>query len=176
MRLMVQFKWSHLVSLDLSENQLVSLNLRHLNLAYNQFARQKLPRIRVLSSLEYLNLSKTGLIGHIPSKIPQLSCLQTLDVSSNHLNVRISSLIPKSLKILDVSNDGLSGEIPVCVSEKLPLKRYNFPYNNLTLCASRISLDNFETAFYGSLNSCLIAAVLIKTRASIYKVFTLTLP
>ncbi|KAK8476127.1 hypothetical protein V6N13_031227 [Hibiscus sabdariffa] len=180
----VQFKWSHLVSLDLSENQLSgeifinpsqALNLRHLNLAYNQFARQKFPRIGMLSRLEYLNLSKTNLSGRIPSKISQLSYLQTLDVSSNHLNGRIPSLIPESLKIIDVSHNNLSGDIPVSVLEKLPLmKRYNFSYNNLTLCASGISLDNFETAFYGSLNSCPIAAnpVLFKRRTNMHKVFT----
>ncbi|GMJ11097.1 hypothetical protein like AT2G24230 [Hibiscus trionum] len=183
----VQFKWSHLVYLDLSENQLSgeisinlsqALNLRHLNLAYNQFSRQKFPRIETLSRLEYLNLSKTSLSGHIPSKISQLSYLQTLDVSSNHLNGRIPSLIPESLKIIDVSHNDLSGDIPVSVLAKLPLmKRYNFSYNNLTLCASGISLDNFETAFYGSLNSCPIAAnpVLFKRRANIHRVFTFNL-
>ncbi|KAE8678694.1 putative LRR receptor-like serine/threonine-protein kinase [Hibiscus syriacus] len=180
----VQLKWSHLVYLDLSENQLSgeifmnlsqALNLRHLNLAYNQFSRQKFPKTGILSSLEYLNLSKTNLIGHIPSEISQMSCLQTLDVSSNHLHGRIPSLIPKSLEILDVSNNDLRGEIPVSVLEKLQLmKRYNFSYNNLTLCASGISLDNFETAFYGSLNSCPIATnpVLFKRRADIHRVFT----
>ncbi|TYI48088.1 hypothetical protein E1A91_D13G222000v1 [Gossypium mustelinum] len=161
----VNFNWSHLVYLDLSENRLSgeivinlsqALNLRHLNLAYNRFARQKFPRIGMLSSLEYLNLSKTSLVGHIPSEISELSYLHTLDVSSNNL----------------------SGEIPVPVLQKLPLmKRFNFSYNNLTLCASGFSLDTFETAFYGSLNSCPIAAnpVLFKRRAHIHKVFTLNL-
>ncbi|MFQ6650899.1 hypothetical protein Gotur_022107 [Gossypium turneri] len=161
----VNFNWSHLVYLDLSENRLSgeivvnlsqALNLRHLNLAYNRFARQKCPRIGMLSSLEYLNLSKTSLVGHIPSEISELSYLHILDVSSNNL----------------------SGEIPVPVLQKLPLmKRFNFSYNNLTLCASGFSLDTFETAFYGSLNSCPIAAnpVLFKRRAHIHKVFTLNL-
>ncbi|KAA3486232.1 putative LRR receptor-like serine/threonine-protein kinase [Gossypium australe] len=161
----VNFNWSHLVYLDLSENRLSgeifvnlsqALNLRHLNLAYNRLARQKFPRIGMLSSLEYLNLSKTSLVGHIPSEISELSYLHTLDVSSNNL----------------------SGEIPVPVLQKLPLmKRFNFSYNNLTLCASGFSLDTFETAFYGSLNSCPIAAnpVLFKRRAHIHKVFTLNL-
>ncbi|PPD70322.1 hypothetical protein GOBAR_DD32798 [Gossypium barbadense] len=161
----VNFNWSHLVYLDLSENRLSgeifvnlsqALNLRHLNLAYNRFARQKFPRIGMLSSLESLNLSKTSLVGHIPSEISELSYLHTIDVSSNNL----------------------SGEIPVPVLQKLPLmKRFNFSYNNLTLCASGFSLDTFETAFYGSLNSCPIAAnpVLFKRRAHIHKVFTLNL-
>ncbi|MBA0777779.1 hypothetical protein Gotri_005753, partial [Gossypium trilobum] len=157
------YKWSHLVYLDLSENQLsgeISLNLsqaqnlRHLNLAYNRFAIQKFPRIEMLLGLEYLNLSKTNLIGHIPS------------------------LANKSLKVLDVSHNNLSGEIPVSLLEKLPLmERYNFSYNNLTLCALGFSPETFKTAFYGSSNSCPIAAnpVLIERRGNGHKGLKLAL-
>ncbi|KAF9612693.1 hypothetical protein IFM89_003168 [Coptis chinensis] len=38
------------------------------------------------------------------------------------------------------------------------MERYNFSYNNLTLCASELSDEIFRTAFIGSLNSCPIAA------------------
>ncbi|MBA0819554.1 hypothetical protein Gohar_027842, partial [Gossypium harknessii] len=157
------YKWSHLVYLDLSENQLsgeISLNLsqaqnlRHLNLAYNRFAIQKFPRIEMLLGLEYLNLSKTNLIGHIPS------------------------LANKSLKVLDVSHNNLSGEIPASLLEKLPLmERYNFSYNNLTLCALGFSPETFKTAFYGSSNSCPIAAnpVFIERRGNGHKGLKLAL-
>ncbi|MBA0694115.1 hypothetical protein Goari_004440, partial [Gossypium aridum] len=157
------YKWSHLVYLDLSENQLsgeISLNLsqaqnlRHLNLAYNRFAIQKFPRIEMLLGLEYLNLSKTNLIGHIPS------------------------LANKSLKVLDVSHNNLSGEIPVSLLEKLPLmERYNFSYNDLTLCALGFSPETFKTAFYGSSDSCPIAAnpVLIERRGTGHKGLKLAL-
>ncbi|KAB2024833.1 hypothetical protein ES319_D06G113000v1 [Gossypium barbadense] len=181
------YKWSHLVYLDLSENQLsgeISLNLsqaqnlRHLNLAYNRFAIQKFPRIEMLLGLEYLNLSKTNLIGHIPGEISQLSILHTLDVSSNRLSGQIPSLANKSLKVLDVSHNNLSGEIPVSLLEKLPLmERYNFSYNNLTLCALGFSPETFKTAFYGSSNSCPIAAnpVLIERRGNGHKGLKLAL-
>ncbi|XVE71138.1 hypothetical protein DITRI_Ditri10aG0126200 [Diplodiscus trichospermus] len=181
------YKWSHLVYLDLSENQLsgeILLNLsqaqklRHLNLAYNRFSRQKFPRIGMLLGLEYLNLSKTSLIGHISGEISQLIYLHTLDVSSNHFTGQIPSLANPSLKILDVSHNNLSGEIPFSLLEKLPLmERYNFSYNNLTLCASRFSHETFQTVFYGSLNSCPIAAnpALFKTRANRHKGLKLAL-
>ncbi|XP_022756329.1 probable LRR receptor-like serine/threonine-protein kinase At2g24230 [Durio zibethinus] len=181
------YKWSHLVFLDLSENQLSgeifldlsqAQNLRHLNLAYNRFARQKFPRIGMLLGLEYLNLSKTNLIGHISGEISQLSYLRALDISSNHLAGQIPSLNNKSLKILDVSHNNLSGEIPISLLEKLlSMERYNFSYNNLTLCASGFSPETFETAFYGSLNSCPIPAnpVLFKRRANRRKGFKLAL-
>ncbi|TYH08652.1 hypothetical protein ES288_A07G032900v1 [Gossypium darwinii] len=118
----VQFKWSHLIYLDLSENQLSgeifmnlsqAQNLRHLNLACNRFASQKFLRIEMLLGLEYLNLSKTSLIGRIPL------------------------LANQNLKSLDVSHNNLSGEVPISLLEKLHfMERYNFSYNNLTLCDS----------------------------------------
>ncbi|KAK8602550.1 hypothetical protein V6N13_057820 [Hibiscus sabdariffa] len=181
------YKWSHLVYLDLSENQLSgeillnlshAQNLRHLNLAYNRFGMQKFPRVEMLLGLEYLNLSKTSLIGHIPGEISHLSHLHTLDVSSNHLRGQIPSLANKSLKVLDVSHNNLTGEFPISLLEKLPsMKRYNFSYNNLTLCASRFSPEIFTAVFYGSSNSCPIAAnpVLFKRRANGHKGLKLAL-
>ncbi|TKY73115.1 LRR receptor serine/threonine-protein kinase [Spatholobus suberectus] len=172
------YSWSHLVYLDLSENQLdgeifqilnESKNLKHLNLADNRFSRQKFPKIEMLSGLEYLNLSKTSLIGYIPAKISQLSNLNALDVSMNHLIGQIPLLNYKNLQVLDLSNNNLSGDVPSSVIEKLPLmEKYNFSYNNLTFCALEIKQTILQTAFYGSVNSCPIAAnpSLLKKRAT----------
>ncbi|RZB41706.1 putative LRR receptor-like serine/threonine-protein kinase [Glycine soja] len=162
------YNWSHLVYLDLSENQLVgeifqnlneSKNLKHLNLAHNRFSRQKFPKIEMLSRLEYLNLSKTSLIGYIPAEISKLSNLSALDVSMNHLIGKIPLLSNKNLQVLDLSNNNLSGDVPSSVIEKLPLmEKYNFSYNNLTFCALEIKPAILLTAFHGSVNSCPIAA------------------
>ncbi|KAJ6330735.1 hypothetical protein OIU76_009354 [Salix suchowensis] len=159
---------SRLVYLDLSENQLSgeifqdfsqTPNLKYLNLAFNRFTREVFPHIDMLSELEYLNLSKTSLAGHIPSEIAQLSSLHTLDLSQNHLSGQIPLLTIKNLKVLDVSNNNLSGEIPVSLLQKLPwMERYNFSYNNLTLCGTEFSPETFQTLFHGSLESCPIAA------------------
>ncbi|WVZ13228.1 hypothetical protein V8G54_017758 [Vigna mungo] len=160
--------WSHLVYLDLSENKLSgeffqnlneSLNLRHINLAHNRFTIQKFPQIEILLNLEYLNLSKTSLVGEIPGKISQLSKLSALDLSLNHLSGKIPSLMNEHLRVLDLSNNNLTGAVPQSVLEKLPgMEKYNFSYNNLTLCASEIRPEILQTAFFGSLNSCPIAA------------------
>jgi len=162
------YNWSHLVYLDLSENQMhgeisknliESKNLKHLNLANNRFSRQKFPKVEIISGLEYLNLSKTSLIGYIPAEISQLRNLSTLDVSMNHLTGKIPSLNNTNLQVLDLSNNNLSGDIPSSIIEKLPLmKKYNFSYNNLTFCALEIKSAIIQRAFYGSLNSCPIAA------------------
>ncbi|XP_027333109.1 probable LRR receptor-like serine/threonine-protein kinase At2g24230 [Abrus precatorius] len=162
------YNWSHLVYLDLSENQLsgeifqnfdVSLNLKHLNLAQNRFNRQKFPQIEMLLGLEYLNLSKTSLVGQIPDEISQLSNLNAIDLSMNHLSGKIPLLGNKRLQVLDLSNNNLTGAVPLPVLKKLPwMEKFNFSYNNLTLCASDIKPDILKTAFFGSLNSCPLAA------------------
>ncbi|CAL5376294.1 unnamed protein product [Camellia sinensis] len=162
------FNWSRLVYLDLSENHLSgeffsnlndAQNLKHLNLAYNRFSKQAFPEISMISSLEYLNLSETNLIGRIPAEILELSSLRTLDLSKNHLSSKIPLLSIKEFQVLDLSYNNLSGDIPVSLLEKLPwMERFNFSYNNLTLCASEFSPGTLETAFIGLLNSCPIAA------------------
>ncbi|KAI4335555.1 hypothetical protein L6164_014191 [Bauhinia variegata] len=162
------YNWSNLVYLDLSENRLSgeifqklnqAQNLKHLNLAHNRFTRQKFPQIGMLLGLEYMNLSKTSLVGHIPAEISELLNLNTLDISMNHLVGRIPSLRNKNLQVLDVSNNNLSGEIPSSILKKIPhMEKYNFSYNNFTLCALEISSGTLKTKFIGSVDSCPIAA------------------
>ena len=162
------YNWSRLAYLDLSENDISgeilqnfnqAQNLKHLNLAYNRFSRQEFPKIEMLLSLEYLNLSSTSLIGQVPAEISQLSNLYTLDLSENHLVGHIPLLSVKKLQVLDVSHNNLTGDIPVSLLDKVfRMERFNFSYNNLTLCAFEIPLETLETAFIGSLNSCPIAA------------------
>nr|KYP53605.1 putative LRR receptor-like serine/threonine-protein kinase At2g24230 family [Cajanus cajan] len=136
-----------------------TLNLKHINLAHNRFSRQKFPQIEMLLKLEYLNLSKTSLVDEIPDEISQLSNLNALDLSMNHLSEKIPLLMNENLQVLDLSNNNLSGAVPPSVLKKLPfMEKFNFSYNNLTLCASEITPEILQTAFYGSLNSCPIAA------------------
>ncbi|XP_042487602.1 probable LRR receptor-like serine/threonine-protein kinase At2g24230 isoform X1 [Macadamia integrifolia] len=162
------FNWSHLVFLDMSVNKFSGTffqdlnkaqNLRHLNLAHNRFSKQEFPQIGKLSALEYLNLSQTGLTGRIPPAISQLDGLRTLDLSGNHFTGRITYLGINNLEVLDVSQNNLTGEIPYSMLLKLPkMQKFNFSYNNFTLCASQFSPETLESAFIGSLNTCPIAA------------------
>ncbi|XP_052180940.1 probable LRR receptor-like serine/threonine-protein kinase At2g24230 [Diospyros lotus] len=162
------FNWSHLVYLDLSDNRLggeisgylnEAQNLKHLSLACNLFSAQAFPEIGMLSGLEYLNLSTTNLVHHIPAEISELINLRLLDVSKNHLSGQFPLLNMNSLQFLDVSYNNLSGEIPSSLLRELQwMKKFNFSYNNLTLCASEFSIQTLQMAFIGSLNSCPIAA------------------
>ncbi|KAK9101823.1 hypothetical protein Sjap_019077 [Stephania japonica] len=162
------FDWSRLIYFDVSTNELSGKfyhdlseahNLKHLNLANNKFFEAGFPPIENLSSLEYLNLSKTGLKGEIPNSISKLSALSLLDLSNNHLFGHIPKLNTTSLQVLDLSMNNLTGEIPFSLVQDLSsIHRFNFSYNNLTICASNVSLQSFKMAFIGSTDSCPIAA------------------
>ncbi|KAF6155067.1 hypothetical protein GIB67_035814 [Kingdonia uniflora] len=154
------FNWSHLVYLDLTENQLSgesfhdlndAHNLKHLNLAHNRFSQQEFPEISKLPSLEYLNLSRTSLIGKIPTEISYLTSLSTLDLSEKHLTSRIPDLNVKNLHVLDLSLNNLTGQVPLPLLENLhQMYKFNFSFNNLIFCASQITLETFQTAFVQS--------------------------
>ncbi|XP_068652960.1 probable LRR receptor-like serine/threonine-protein kinase At2g24230 [Aristolochia californica] len=161
--------WSSLVFLDLSQNQLSgklfdliqAQYLKHLNLAHNRFSHQKFPQLEKLFHLEYLNLSKTSLIGPIPRQLfSQLNNLKALDLSQNHLSGPISDGGGVSnLRIIDLSQNNLTGEIPSLLLQRLSgMEKFNFSYNNLSLCASNFSLEIFNSAFFGSQDNCPIAA------------------
>ncbi|XP_065850212.1 probable LRR receptor-like serine/threonine-protein kinase At2g24230 [Euphorbia lathyris] len=181
------YNLSHLIHLDLSENQLSgdilpnlsqAHNLKYLNLAFNRFPRQKFPPIDTIWQLEYLNLSKTSLIGDVPSDVVQLVNLHTLDLSENHLSGQIPLLPVKKLQVVDVSHNNLSGEIPISLLQKLSwMEKFNFSYNNLTFCASEFSPETLQKQFYGSENSCPIAANLglFKRKSSKHKGMKLAL-
>ena len=163
------FNWSRLELLDLSENHLSGelfpdLNqaryLTHLYLARNRFSRQKFPDLRNLSRLRYLNLSATGLSGSIHPGLSALSGLILLDLSKNHLTGRIPDLKSAiNLAQIDLSFNNLTGEIPPALLRKLPhLKSFNFSFNNLTLCSSKLPLQSYKSSFLGSQNDCPFAA------------------
>ncbi|KAL0348087.1 UNVERIFIED_CONTAM: putative LRR receptor-like serine/threonine-protein kinase [Sesamum angustifolium] len=162
------FKWSNLLYLDLSENQLSgefftdlshAQSLKHLNLAYNRFTKQQFFQVDMLTNLEYLNLSGTNLIGQIPSNISSLVSLRTLDLSKNHLSNHIPPILGKNLKVLDLSSNNLIGDIPLMlIGELHGMESFNFSYNNLSFCASQFSRETLQAAFIGSVNSCPIAA------------------
>uniref|UniRef100_A0A1D1Z8M9 Putative LRR receptor-like serine/threonine-protein kinase At2g24230 n=1 Tax=Anthurium amnicola TaxID=1678845 RepID=A0A1D1Z8M9_9ARAE len=162
------FNWSALVYLDLSGNHLSgelfpSLNrarsLKHLGLASNRFSHHEFPSIEKLTKLKYLNLSGTGLTGKIPAEISQLGSLTTLDLSRNHLTGLIPHLGDQKLTVLDLSVNNLTGEIPLSLQQQLPrMLRFNFSYNNLTLCAATFSPGAYPAAFLGTPKDCPIAA------------------
>ncbi|KAJ4755002.1 Leucine-rich repeat protein kinase family protein [Rhynchospora pubera] len=156
-----------LVYLDMSMNEITGQfsdgldrfgSLKHLNLAFNKFSFQSFPSVGKLSGLEYLNLSNTSLTGQIPSDFSQLASLKTLDLSQNYISGQIPDFSVEDLQIIDVSINNLTGQIPEPLEKKIPdMQKFNFSYNNLTVCGPHWSLDDYSTAFIGSHNDCPIA-------------------
>jgi hypothetical protein len=154
--------------LDLSGNELTGeftiagrfQNLRHVNLAHNQLSNANLlVSMGEISGLEYVNLSSTGLHGQIPSDFSsRLVGLKVLDLSRNNISGVVPDLSSLRLHMLDLSVNNLTGEIPVALVKKLAsMDRFNFSYNNLTVCASELSPEAFAAAFARSRNDCPIA-------------------
>ncbi|OQU80339.1 hypothetical protein SORBI_3007G113300 [Sorghum bicolor] len=159
---------SALMYLDLSGNELTGeftiagrfQNLRHVNLAHNQLCNANLlESMGEISGLEYVNLSSTGLHGQIPADFSsRLVGLKVLDLSRNNINGVVPDISSLCLYVLDLSVNNLTGEIPVALVKKLAsMDRFNFSYNNLTVCASELSPEAFAAAFARSRNDCPIA-------------------
>ncbi|PUZ50940.1 hypothetical protein GQ55_6G117000 [Panicum hallii var. hallii] len=159
---------SALMYLDLSGNELLGefnvagrfRNLRHVNLAHNHLSDANLlVSLGEISELEYVNLSSTGLHGQIPPQFSsRLVGLKVLDLSRNNVSGVVPDMSSLRLRVLDLSVNNLTGEIPVALVKKLAsMDRFNFSYNNLTVCASELSPEAFAAAFAKSRNDCPIA-------------------
>lgn len=160
---------SSLIYLDLSSNELLGEihlagrfpNLRHMNLAFNRLSTNNLLASMgdISASLEYVNLSSTGLHDQIPRLLSsQLAGLKVLDLSRNNISGLVPDMSSLQLRVLDLSVNNLTGEIPVSLVKKLAsMERFNFSYNNLTVCASELSPQAFAAAFARSRNDCPIA-------------------
>ncbi|KAG8087052.1 hypothetical protein GUJ93_ZPchr0010g10228 [Zizania palustris] len=162
------YSGSSLTYLDLSGNELAGefsvgnrfWNMKHVNLAFNQLSMANLlMSMGEINGLEFVNLSSTGLHGQIPRELSsQLVGLKVLDLSRNNITGVVPDLSALRLRVLDLSVNNLTGEIPVALVKKLvSMERFNFSYNNITVCASDLSPEVFAAAFARSRNDCPIA-------------------
>ncbi|XP_057477145.1 probable LRR receptor-like serine/threonine-protein kinase IRK [Actinidia eriantha] len=111
--------------------------LKELNLSTNKFTGSLPESLTSCINLSALDVSKNSLIGNLPPWIFNLG-LQSVSLSGNRLTGRMeyASLSSKaasyrSLKILDLSSNSLSGEIPSVIGRFSSLQLLNLSRNSL---------------------------------------------
>ncbi|PON84843.1 LRR domain containing protein [Trema orientale] len=123
-------------------------SLKYLDLSSNTFNGISIPEfLGSLQNLQYLNLSRAGFSGPIPSNLGNISSLQYLDLSLNH---NINSEIPdslvnvSSLATIDISNSGLHGRIPLGLGNLPNLEILRLTRNNLDASSSQFLSERWE--------------------------------
>ncbi|CAI9115830.1 OLC1v1016832C1 [Oldenlandia corymbosa var. corymbosa] len=89
------------------------VNLKALFLSHNYFSASIPPSVSALHRLKTLDLSNNHLTGEIPESFNGLDRLFMLRLESNWLNGSIPVLNQSSLHIFNISNNSLTGPIPV---------------------------------------------------------------
>ncbi|CAA0823678.1 Leucine-rich repeat (LRR) family protein [Striga hermonthica] len=129
-----------------NDRRVTKLTLEGMNLRGGQLVWQ----IGEFKSLQYLNMSKTGITENIPPEIGDLTDLVTLDLSHNQLSGLIPSEIRKLLNLttLLLNDNDLSGCEPVDAFTNL-FTNGKLNYKNLNLANN----PNLLTRAYNS-NIC----------------------
>nr|DAD36011.1 TPA_asm: hypothetical protein HUJ06_006651 [Nelumbo nucifera] len=111
-------------------------NLKSLFLNDNQFSGYFPSSISDLHRLKVVVLSGNKISGNIPSSLLKLRRLYVLYLQDNRLTGELPPLNQTSLRFFNVSNNKLSGEIPITPA----LIRFNFSSfsGNLDLCGDQI--------------------------------------
>lgn len=93
-------------------------NLKVFDLSYN-FLSGELPEFNFVYDLEVLRLSNNRFSGFVPNDLlkgdPLL--LTELDLSGNNLTGSIGIIMSTTLRTLNLSSNGLSGELPILIGE-----------------------------------------------------------
>ncbi|KDP31685.1 hypothetical protein JCGZ_15010 [Jatropha curcas] len=147
----VPFQISHLsnlVSLDLSENEPLTLETPTMKMILENLTQQlmkldlsnnnwtgKIPDVfEKLKDINHLSVSNSNFSGMLPSSIFNLTKLYWLDLSQNNLEGSISNQLCGFSKLikLDLSYNLLSGIIPSCVYGLPSLVWFSLSFNQLT--------------------------------------------
>ncbi|KAG2286499.1 hypothetical protein Bca52824_046103 [Brassica carinata] len=114
-------------------------NLRELDLSQNNFIGQLPPCLNASNKLRVLDLSSNHLSGNLPSTFSSLESLEYLSLLDNNFTGLFSlnpltnlTKLKKNLRLIDLSNNRLSGNIPTWILE-----------NNLELQVLRLQNNSF---------------------------------
>ncbi|KAF0900327.1 hypothetical protein E2562_030615 [Oryza meyeriana var. granulata] len=147
-------KLASLGSLNLSGNRLYGelpveisrcSKLYQLDLSYNSLNGSSLATVSKLKFLSQLRLQENKFSGGIPDSLSQLHMLIELQLGGNILGGSIPSSLGKLIKLgiaLNLSRNGLIGDIPLLLSNLVELQSLDLSFNNLT--GGLASLGNLQ--------------------------------
>jgi Leucine-rich repeat (LRR) protein len=96
-------------------------NLTSLNLRFNQLQGTFSTELAKLTMLQSLNLAHNELTGSLPAVLEKLSNLEALLLSYNQIDGSLQGVnFPSSMRLLDLSNNALTGSIPEAFLTEVP--------------------------------------------------------
>ncbi|KAL1150400.1 hypothetical protein V6Z11_A10G257000 [Gossypium hirsutum] len=152
------------------ERQLKLINLEKLDLSYNLFNNTLLARLGGLSNLKSLNVGNNLIKGsiNIIEELDGLINLEELMLDGSHLNNNILQSIgvlnslkalslhdctyPRRLKVLDISENALEGELPSCLANLSSLYHLDISGNQFIGNGASIALANLTLLRFVSLS------------------------
>ncbi|XP_074557971.1 uncharacterized protein LOC141813868 [Curcuma longa] len=134
-------------------------NLLRLRLNGNKLAGAIPPEIGKLKRLNFLDMSSNMLVGPIPAAISGCDSLEFLDLHSNALAGGLPETLPKTLQVIDVSDNRITGALSPSIGLLPELTKLNVGRNQLSglipsqlgSCSKLQLLDLSDNSFSGGI-------------------------
>jgi Leucine-rich repeat (LRR) protein len=107
-------------------------SLYRLRLNHNRISGSIPNEIGNLKSLDFVDISSNHLVGVIPPTLSGCQNLEFLDLHSNSLTGSVPDSLPKSLQLIDLSDNRLSGELSHTIGSLVELSKLNLGKNRLS--------------------------------------------
>ncbi|KAJ1410835.1 Serine/threonine-protein kinase, active site [Sesbania bispinosa] len=134
-------------------------SLYRLRLNQNRLAGTIPSEITNLKNLNFLDMSSNHLVGEIPPTLSRCQNLEFLDVHSNSLTGSVPDNLPKSLQLIDLSDNRLTGALSHSIGSLTELTKLSLGKNQLSgripaeilSCSKLQLLDLGSNSFFGEI-------------------------